>query len=142
MSTKKELEDKVKELESKLNKQQESDKSELAMLFVGKLSELTEAIALNTKAINYHANVVGFKADDENPTDSEGKQKVKLEAEVKGKQEDITFNHIKTAINMYAKSEGRDDALAMVAKFTTGGTQDIKDIPEEKWHDFFVACEV
>jgi len=110
--------------------------------------KLIETLELQTKAIYYLANVIGHKADDENPTDSAGKQEVKLDAVVTTKTETleedhkaVTFEHIKTAINMYAKKAGKEAALELVAKYAKG-SKDIKAIDEADYNEFFIASEV
>lgn len=90
--------------------------------------KLIEAINLQTKAIQYLADVIGYKADEKN------NGKVKLDMKI-DKEPPVTYtlDQIKAALNAYARKAGKDKALEFVNKFA--GSNNPADIPENKYSE-------
>ena len=79
--------------------------------------KLINSIDLLTKAIQYHADVIGMEGD-----------KAKLTAEISLPDKSYTLDDIKSTLNKYAKREGKDAALALVKRFA--GSHNPADIKE------------
>ena len=108
-------------------------------LIIEELAGIREAIELLTKAIDYHARVIGYKADAENPKDEDGRLTVKLdhqeetklpEEPVNEKQEsskkNLTIDDVKQAVNQLARKD-KDAAISIVKKYAeTVKLEDIK----------------
>ncbi len=103
---------------------------------------LVNSIDLLTKALNYHADVIGYKADNANTQD-----KVTISAEIKEEvltaksattkvPFDVSLKDVKEALNKMAKTEGttKEDVLALVVEFT-GDSYNPADIPEDRYED-------
>jgi hypothetical protein len=95
------------------------------------LTELCQAIDRHSAAIKYAADKIGFAMDNLHP---EAAAEITIDPksfEKPGKE--ISFDDIKTALNAYAKKEGKEKALELVNKFA--GSANPKDIPEDKYSE-------
>ena len=102
-------------------------------------NKLIDAIELLTKAIHYHADVIGYQADKENPPAADGKGRaIKLELVQEAPPEDeplvtITLDQVRSALNDYAKKHGKEKAMAFVAKYAE--TKKPADIDPARYGD-------
>jgi hypothetical protein len=87
-------------------------------------AKLIDSINLLTKAIHYHADVVGYRADNINPpaTDGNGRA-VQLELKQEAPPEDaplitISLDDVRAALNAYATKHGKEKAMEFISKYS------------------------
>jgi hypothetical protein len=101
-------------------------------------NKLIESIELLATAIRYHADVIGFQADEDNPAGEDGKQQVTLEHAAQIPEMDeplvkpLTFAQVKSRVNEFAKIAGKEKTLKLVKKYA--GSHDLHELKESDYH--------
>jgi hypothetical protein len=102
-------------------------------------NKLIDAIELLAKAIGYHADVIGYQADRENPMAADGKGRaIKLELVQEAPPEDeplitITLDDVRAVLNSYAKRHGKEKVMDFVGKYSE--TKKPADIDPARYGD-------
>jgi hypothetical protein len=128
-----------------MNKNEKALSESIAVPLFEGLQALVEAINLNTQAVRYLADVRGYKADSENPTDDQGIQKVKLELVTPVTDPDaplaatvsVSFDDLRAAVNRFAGVKGKENTLNIIKKFASSGA--LKDVAEADYDNLIVA---
>jgi hypothetical protein len=97
--------------------------------WVDAIDRQTAAMDRLVAAVKYMADVIGFKADDANPKDAEGKAQVLLEINQPLPQDDepladaptYTLEDIRKALNAFAKKAGKDPVMEILVKYAQSG---------------------
>jgi len=102
------------------------------------IEKLNESIQLLTKAIDYYARVIGYKADGENPAGADGKSTVKLEHIEALPAADmpmvvLTIDAVRDALNVYAQKHGKEKTFAALKPFAA--TLNPSDIPVHQYKE-------
>ena len=91
-------------------------------------TELINAIDRHSAAIKYAADKIGFALDKIYP---EAAAEITIDPLPFVKDEKVTIEQVKEALNAYARKTSKDEALALVEKYA--GSYNPAEIPEDKF---------